>query len=86
MNDFISKLSPLQVLLIEIHELHGELKKTGFSTGDVNMIVGHMLYDIMLDRPNDSPEFDEIDEYTEQSDINDEGDIEDYDNGDERPL
>jgi len=80
--------SPLQMLLVEMHELHQELQRQGFSSKDSNEIIGHILYDQMMDRPLVS---DEDIQYTEDivdiDDENDEGDLlDDDDPNGERPL
>lgn len=80
--------SPLQMLLVEMHELHQELQRQGFSSKDSNEIIGHILYDQMMDRPLVS---DEDIQYTEDivdiDDENDEGDLlDDDDPNGERPI
>lgn len=78
--------SPLQMLLVEVHELHQELQKQGFTSKDSNAIVGHILYDIMMDRPVVSEEDFDYNEEIDLEDDNDEGDTL-YDDPDgERPL
>jgi hypothetical protein len=76
------------MLLVEMHELHQELQRQGFSSKDSNEIIGHILYDQMMDRPLVS---DEDIQYTEDivdiDDENDEGDLlDDDDPNGERPL
>jgi hypothetical protein len=76
------------MLLVEMHELHQELQRQGFSSKDSNEIIGHILYDQMMDRPLVS---DEDIQYTEDivdiDDENDEGDLlDDDDPNGERPI
>jgi hypothetical protein len=74
------------MLIVEVHELHQELQKHGFTSKDANAIVGHILYDLMMDRPVVSEEDFDYNEELDLEDDNDEGDTL-YDDPDgERPL
>lgn len=65
--------SPLNVMLLEIHEVFQELIKVGFDERIAAMIVAHMIQDAMLYRPSDDEE--------DEDDINDEEDTDDDDRG-----
>lgn len=64
--------SPLNVMLLEIHEVYQELLKVGFEDRIAAMIVAHMIQDAMLYRPSDDED---------EEDTNDEEDIDDDDRG-----
>ena len=64
--------SPLNVMLLEIHEVYQELLKVGFEDRIAAMVVAHMIQDAMLYRPSDDED---------EEDINDEEDIDDDDRG-----
>lgn len=64
-------VSPLNIMLSEMHEVYQELLIVGFPDRVATMIVAHMIQDAMLYRPSD-----------EDDDINDEQDnIDNDDNG-----
>ena len=71
----VTNISPLRIIITELHEIHLELQRTGFSERNATTIVAYMLSDAMLYRTDTRSGDDDDDDDDDDDNEEPEGDL-----------